>query len=173
METAKAFIIAAVVAVVAGFLIFGVHRTDATPVTTTVNQVAIPDPTAYAIDTTGSLTAKQLAALNATLKTLDNGTHQFAVLMVNSTQPLDIATYGIQVAEKWKVGDKSTDDGVIIIVAVKDRKIRIEVGKGLEGSITDEDASNIIRDAIAPKLHTGDWYGGINDGLTALQARVK
>lgn len=137
------------------------------------DSVAIPEPTNYAIDTANVLSADQLASLNQMLKGMDTEKHQFAVLVVKTTQPLSSEQYGIKVAEKWKVGKKGLDNGAIIIVATEDRKIRLEVGYGLEGDVNDATAGDIIRNDIAPKLKTGDWSGGIVAGLNALSTKVK
>src|SRR5690606_17275962 len=93
---------------------------------------------------------------------------QLAVLMVATTQPEDIAEYGIRVADAWKIGRAASDDGVILIVAKDDRRVRIEVGQGLEGAIPDAAAARIIREYIAPRFRQGDWYGGIHDATGAL-----
>lgn len=139
-----------------------------TTITTT-----FPEPTNYAVDAAGVLTPEQLTALNVTLARMATPKHQFGVAIVKSTQPLDITAYGIKLAEKWKVGGKDTDNGAIIIVATVDRQVRIEVGYGLEGDVPDAAAGQILDDQMVPFLKKGDWYGAINSGLNALDARVK
>lgn len=96
-----------------------------------------------------------------------------AVLVVPSTAPEDIAAYGIRVAEAWKIGRKGTDDGVILIVAVQDHRVRIEVGRGLEGAIPDAAAARVIREYIAPRFRANDYFGGIHDAIGALTSLIR
>lgn len=91
---------------------------------------------------------------------------QMAVLTVESTGGLSIEEYSIRVAEKWKVGDTNLDDGIIIVIATKDRKVRIEVGRG--ASVTDAQAGDVLQSAMIPKLKTGDWSGAVNAGVDAV-----
>lgn len=133
----------------------------------------LPEPTNYAVDTAGALTPVELDALNAQLKTMDNEKHQFAVLVVKTTGGMSIEEYGIKLAEKWKVGKAGLDNGAIIIVATEDRKIRIEVGSGLEGDVNDAKAGDIIRNDLAPKFKEGKWAEGITAGLNSLNNFVK
>lgn len=132
-----------------------------------------PEPTNYAVDQSGVLSADQLASLNAKLKGMDTEKHQFGVAIVKTTQPLDIEAYGIKLAEKWKVGKKGLDNGAIIIVATEDRKVRIEVGYGLEGNINDAAAGRILDNQMVPFLKQGKWYEAIVAGLDELNNKVK
>lgn len=136
-------------------------------------EVSLPDPTNYAVDSAGVLTTDQLSQLNTKLAALDGQNGQLAVAIVKTTAPLTIEQYGIQLADKWKVGHAGKDDGVILIVATQDRKIRIEVGTGAEAKITDADAGRIIRDVISPKLHAGDWLGGIEGGIDSINTNLQ
>ena len=97
---------------------------------------------------------------------------QIAVLIVPTTQPEDIAQYSIRVVEQWKIGREKTDDGVLVLVAKDDRKLRIEVGYGLEGAIPDLYAKRIISEVIGPKFKQGDFYGGLDAGVDKLIALV-
>jgi uncharacterized protein len=90
---------------------------------------------------------------------------QVAVLIVPTTQPEEIEQYSIRVAEAWKIGRKKVDDGAILLVAKNDRKLRIEVGYGLEGALTDVTTRRIIDEIITPKFRSGDFAGGISDGV--------
>ncbi|NCT67152.1 MAG: YgcG family protein [Rhodanobacteraceae bacterium] len=129
----------------------------------------IPPLTAHVTDLTGTLDAQQKQALEGELTALEKSKGaQIGVLVVPTTQPEDIAQYGIRVADAWKLGRKGTDDGVILIVAKDDRRVRIEVGRGLEGAIPDAAAARVIREYIAPRFRAGDWYGGIHDATGAL-----
>lgn len=138
-----------------------------------VQEAFYPEPTNYAVDKTGTLSAEQLFSLNAKLKAMDSEKHQFGVVIVKTTQPLDIESYGIKLAEKWKVGYKGLDNGAIIIIAKEDRKVRIEVGYGLEGDIPDSVAGRILDNQIVPLLKEGKWYEAIVAGLDELNNKIK
>ncbi|MFA9439755.1 YgcG family protein [Uliginosibacterium sp. sgz301328] len=134
---------------------------------------AVPPLSAHITDTTGTLSEPERAELEARLTAIEQQTgSQVAVLMVPTTQPEDIAAYGIRVADAWKVGRKNVDDGVILILAKNDRRLRIEVGRGLEGAIPDAIARRIIAEAIAPKLQRGDFHAGIAAGIERIAAQI-
>lgn len=130
---------------------------------------AVPKLARHVTDLTGTLTAAQVDQLDAKLVTLEQakGT-QLVVLMVGSTGGQPIEAYSLAVAEANKVGRKGTDDGVLLLVAKDDRQVRIEVGYGLEGAIPDAANARIIREYIAPKFRSGDYFGGIDDAVGAL-----
>jgi uncharacterized protein len=129
-------------------------------------QVAVPRFESLVTDLTGTLTAQQQAALDEKLTALEKRKGaQIAVLIVTSTEPEDIAQFGIRVAETWKVGRSKPDDGAILVVAKNDRALRIEVGDGLEGALTDATSARIINDTIVPLFRQGDFYGGITAGV--------
>jgi uncharacterized protein len=94
---------------------------------------------------------------------------QVALLMVRTTQPESIEQYSIRVVEAWKLGREKPDDGVLLLVAKEDRKLRIEVGYGLEGALTDATASRIINETIKPLFRQNDYFGGIGAGLQQIQ----
>jgi uncharacterized protein len=98
---------------------------------------------------------------------------QIIVLLVPTTQPEDIAQFGIRVAEAWKIGRKNVDDGVILIIAKDDRKLRLEVGYGLEGAIPDAIAKRVIAETITPFFKKGDYAGGIDAGVTQLMQLIE
>ncbi len=136
-------------------------------------QVAVPELTRRVTDLTGTLAADQAAALESRLAAFEaQKGSQIAVLIVPTTQPEDIAQFGIRVADAWKIGRKKVDDGVILIVAKNDRTLRIEVGYGLEGAIPDAIAKRVIAETITPHFRTGDFYGGINAGVTQLMGLI-
>jgi uncharacterized protein len=85
--------------------------------------------------------------------------------MVPTTQPETVDQYAVRVEEKWKLGRKGVDDGVVLVVAKDDRKLRIEVGYGLEGVLPDAIAKRIIEEEIVPRFKQGDFYGGISAGV--------
>jgi len=131
-----------------------------------VADVAVPSLTARVTDLTGTLTSAQQAALEEKLQAfeVEKGS-QVAVLMVPTTEPEDIEQYSIRVAEKWKLGRKGADDGALLIIAKDDRRVRIEVGYGLEGVLTDAMGKRIISDDIVPRFKQGDFYGGVTAGV--------
>ncbi len=126
----------------------------------------IPALHARVTDLTQTLSAPELAQLEAKLADWESKTgNQFAVLIVPSTQPEPIEAYSIRVAEAWKIGRKGQDNGVLLVVAKNDRKVRLEVGYGLEGSLTDLTARRIIAEDIAPRFREGNFAAGINAGV--------
>jgi uncharacterized protein len=90
---------------------------------------------------------------------------QIAVLIVPTTQPEEIEQYGIRVADAWKIGRKGIEDGAILLVAKDDRRVRIEVGNGLEGAMPDAIANRIIAETITPQFKLGDFDGGVEKGV--------
>ncbi|MHC2625116.1 uncharacterized protein ACVIW2_007148 [Bradyrhizobium huanghuaihaiense] len=128
--------------------------------------VAVPQLTGRVVDQTGTLSSGDIAALSQKLRDFETRKgSQVAVLIVPTTQPETIEQYSIRVAEAWKLGRKKIDDGAILIVAKNDRHLRIEVGYGLEGALTDVTSRRIIDEIITPKFRTGDFGGGISDGV--------
>jgi len=127
---------------------------------------AIPPLTSPVVDTTGTLTADQVAALDAKLRAFAQAKgSQVAVLIVRTTKPEEIEQYGIRVVEQWKLGRQKVDDGVLLIVALDDRRVRIEVGYGLEGALPDATANRIIEEDLKPQFRRGDYYGGIETAV--------
>ncbi len=125
-------------------------------------------------DLTGTLKPAEQAQLESQLASLElRKGSQLVVVIVPSTQPEPISDYAIRLAESWKIGrakeqGKKVDDGVILLVAKNDRKVRIEVGYGLEGAIPDALAKRIIVEAIAPRFREGDYFGGIQAAVIDL-----
>ncbi len=129
-------------------------------------QIAVPPLSARVTDLTGTLTNAQTAALEEKLRAFEERKgSQIAVLVLPTTEPEDIAQFGIRLGEAWKLGRKGVDDGAILIVAKDDRRMRIEVGYGLEGALPDAIAKRIIAETITPRFKEGDFYGGIGAGL--------
>jgi uncharacterized protein len=129
-------------------------------------QVAVPPLVGRVVDQTGTLSSDDIASLNQKLRDFEaRKGSQIAVLVVPTTAPEEIEQYSIQVAEAWKIGRKKIDDGAILLVAKNDRKLRIEVGYGLEGALTDLTSKRIIDEIITPKFRSGDFAGGISDGV--------
>ncbi|ABE40934.1 protein of unknown function DUF477 [Rhodopseudomonas palustris BisB5] len=129
-------------------------------------QLAVPQLTGRVVDQTRTLSADAIARLDQKLKAFEaKKGSQIAVLIVPTTQPEAIEQFSIRVAEAWKIGRKKVDDGAILLVAKGDRKLRIEVGYGLEGALPDVTAKRIIDEIITPKFKTGDFEGGIEAGI--------
>jgi uncharacterized protein len=126
----------------------------------------IPPLEARVTDLTGTLTAEQQAQLEQKLAAFEQrkGT-QLALLVVATTQPEAIEQYSIRVVEAWKLGRAKPDDGVLLLVALQDRTMRIEVGYGLEGALTDAVSRRIIENTITPLFRQGDIHGGVSAGL--------
>jgi uncharacterized protein len=138
------------------------------------SEVAVPPLKARVTDLTGTLDSTQLAALDAELRAFEQKKgSQIAVLMLPSTQPETIEQYSIRVAERWKIGRARVDDGVILIIAKDDHRLRIEVGYGLEGVVPDLVAKRIIREVIAPHFLANDFFGGIRDGTRTLMKLIE
>ena len=129
----------------------------------------IPELNSRVTDVTQRLNAAQVSSIEASLANLETakGT-QLAVLIINTTSPEVIEDYSLRVVEKWKLGRKNVDDGVLLLVALEDRKMRIEVGYGLEGVIPDIAAGRIIKEYIAPEFRRGNIAGGIEAGTAQI-----
>jgi uncharacterized protein len=131
--------------------------------------VSLPALNARVTDFTATLDATQRGRLEAQLAAIDRvGKAQVAVLLLPTTEPETIEQFGIRLAEAWKVGRKGADDGLIIIVAKNDRRMRIEVGYGLEGRIPDAIASRIVNERMAPAFKQGDFFGGLTAAIAAV-----
>ena len=121
------------------------------------------------VDQTGTLSGGDVAALTQTLKELETRKgSQIAVLIVPTTDQESIEQFSIRVAEAWKIGRKKIDDGALLVVAKNDRRLRIEVGYGLEGALTDATTKRIIDEDITPKFKSGDFAGGISAGVNRM-----
>ncbi|MDD1522517.1 YgcG family protein [Bradyrhizobium sp. WBAH42] len=128
--------------------------------------VAVPQLTGRVVDQTGTLSSSDIATLTQKLRDFENRKgSQIAVLIVPTTQPETIEQFSIRVAEAWKIGRKKVDDGAILVVAKNDRHLRIEVGYGLEGVLTDVTSRRIIDEDITPKFRSGDFAAGISAGV--------
>ena len=131
--------------------------------------VAVPQLTGRVVDQTGTLSGDDVASLTQTLKSLEaRKGSQIAVLIVPTTQPESIEQFSIRVAEAWKIGRKKIDDGALLVIAKNDRHLRIEVGYGLEGALTDVTTKRIIDEDITPKFKSGDFAGGVRAGVARM-----
>jgi uncharacterized protein len=128
--------------------------------------VAVPPLSGRVVDQTGTLSSADIGALTQKLRDFEaRKGSQIAVLIVPTTAPETIEQYSIRVAEAWKIGRRKIDDGALLVVAKDDRKLRIEVGYGLEGALNDVTAKRIIDEIITPKFRSGDFPGGISAGV--------
>ena len=129
-------------------------------------QLPVPALSGHVIDQTGTLTAEQQANVEQKLTAFEaKRGSQVAVLIVESTAPEAIEQFALRVVEKWKLGRKKIDDGAILVVAKKDRAVRIEVGYGLEGALNDATSKRIISEIILPHFTDQDFSGGISAGV--------
>ena len=128
--------------------------------------VAVPPLSGRVVDQTGTLAAGDIASLTQTLKDLETRKgSQIAVLIVPTTDGEAIEPFSLRVAEAWKIGRKKIDDGALLVIAKNDRRLRIEVGYGLEGALTDVTTKRIIDEDITPKFKAGDFAGGVSAGV--------
>lgn len=137
------------------------------------NFVAVPPLTAHVMDQAGMLKPEQQEALDNVLREYEARTgSQIAVLLIPSTAPEAIEQYSIRVADAWKLGRKGVDDGVILLVAKDNPKalgrLRIEAGRGVQGTLTDAQSKRILQDVIAPHFQQNDFYGGLAAGVSAI-----
>jgi len=133
------------------------------------SQAAIPPMSSPVVDTTGTLDAAQIQALEAQALALQQRKgSQLQILMVPTTAPETIEQYTQRVFEQWSIGRKGVDDGVLLVVAKDDRRVRIEPGYGLEGAIPDAIANRVIQEYLAPRFRSNDYAGGLTDASAAL-----
>jgi uncharacterized protein len=129
----------------------------------------VPELTGHVVDTTATLTPDALAGLEAKLAAFEQRKgSQIAVLLVRTTAPEAIEEFSLRVAEQWRIGRGGVDDGVVLVVARDDRRMRFETGYGLEGAVPDALARRIIAETIAPRFYEEDFAGGLEAGLDAL-----
>ena len=134
----------------------------------------VPPLAARVTDLTGTLAPAERNALEAKLARFEaKKGAQLAVLIVPTTEPEAIEQYSIRVVEAWRLGREASDDGVLLLVAKNDRKLRIEVGRGLEGALTDLASNRIIDETIVPLFRAGDFAGGIDAGVDRMLAVVE
>jgi uncharacterized protein len=134
---------------------------------------AIPEPAGFVNDAAGVMDEVARARLEAFLDQLRRRTGvQFAVLTVRSTAPLSPSEYKVRVFERWGIGDRQRDDGLLMLVALEEREVRFETGYGLEGTLPDGFQSRVVREVIRDRFRAGDFAGGITQGVLALAARI-
>jgi uncharacterized protein len=134
----------------------------------------VPALEARVTDLTGTLAPDERSALEAKLARFEEKKGaQVAVLIVPTTEPEAIEPYAIRVVEAWRLGREASDDGVLLLVAKNDRKLRIEVGRGLEGALTDLASNRIIDETIVPLFRAGDFAGGVDAGVDRILAVIE
>jgi uncharacterized protein len=133
-----------------------------------------PNPPRLVTDAAGILSEAEKSALEQKLVAVDDSSsNQIAVVIIKSLQDRPIEEYATKLFRTWGIGSKKTNNGVLLLVAVDDRKVKIETGNGLEGAIPDIIAGDIIRNRIAPAFKAGNYYKGIDEATDALaQAAV-
>ncbi|MGP1458530.1 MAG: TPM domain-containing protein [Treponema sp.] len=130
---------------------------------------AVPALTGRVTDEAGVMRAEDKRTLEAYLSSFENEAGiQIAALTVRSLDGDSIESFAHEAAEKWRLGQQGEDNGALLVVALAERKIRIETGYGLEGALTDTKCGLIIRNAIAPSFRSGDYSGGIVNGVKAM-----
>ncbi len=135
--------------------------------------IQFPALTGRVVDTADILTPQQEAELTQKLAVLEQQTtDQLVVVTLPSLNDYDIADYGYQLGRHWGIGQKGTDNGALLIVAPTDRKVRIEVGYGLEGILTDAFSALTIQNYILPPFREGDYYSGINAGVDQISYQL-
>lgn len=136
--------------------------------------VPVPPLTARVMDQTGTLAAVDVAALEQQLQSFEQqrGT-QIVVLVLPTTAPEDIADFTQRLGDAWKIGRREVGDGLLLVVALNDRRLRIAPAKSLEGAVPDLAAQRIIDQVITPAFRRGDVAGGLRAGLSHLQARIE
>lgn len=136
--------------------------------------LTVPPLTGRVVDQTATLKDTQRQALDSKLAALETQTgSQLVILMVATTAPEDIAAFTQRVADQWKLGRRGVGDGVLIVSAQADRRIRIAVAKTLEGAIPDLAADRIINEQITPAFRQGDFAGGLNAAVDAIASLVR
>lgn len=125
------------------------------------------------VDQTNTLTAEQKAALAAKIAEERKATgNQIAILMIPTLDGDALENYSLNVAREWGIGQKERNSGVLLLIVKDDKRIRIEVGYGLEGALPDIRSSRIIRDRIRPAFQQNDYYGGVNAGVDGIIAAI-
>ncbi len=136
-------------------------------------QPAVPQLTHWANDFTNTLSASEINDLDLRLKTYQDSTsNQLVLLMIPTLNDYPIEYYSMDAAEKNKIGTKEHDNGALFLIVKNDRKMRIEVGYGLEGVLPDALCSSIIRNVVAPHFKRGEYYAGLSDGINTMMSAI-
>ncbi|MBZ0178666.1 MAG: TPM domain-containing protein [Melioribacteraceae bacterium] len=139
-----------------------------------ISQPKVPKLTRYCTDQTNTLTSSEIDLIDRSLKTFEDSTsNQIIFLMIPSLDGYPIEMFAYEVASENKIGQKNKNNGVLFLVSLNDRKMRIEVGYGLEGALTDALSSSIIRNEVAPYFRKNEYYNGIVAGLNSIILATK
>ncbi len=139
-----------------------------------VHALDVPPLRGHVNDYAGMLSAEAVQKLESELEAFERtDSTQIVVLTIPSLEGENLEDFSIRIADTWKIGQKGKDNGAILLIAKQERKIRIEVGRGLEGKLTDLVSGRIIRNEIAPRFKSGDFNGGIEGGVSSIMAVVK
>jgi uncharacterized protein len=132
-----------------------------------------PRPTTEVVDSAGALSASARTALESKLEAFESSTgHHVVVYIGQTTGNVPLETWTAETAQTWRVGQKGKDDGAVLFVFMRDHKVRIEVGYGLESTLTDANASQIIANAIVPKMKAGDIDGAVTAGVNGMLSAI-
>src|SRR5215831_15104470 len=157
---------------IAAALLFGAaggHAATADP-----NEIAVPKLSAHVMDLTGTLTADERSSLDAKLVDFERARgSQVAVLLVPSIGTEPIEDFATRVTDQWQLGRKGVDDGVLLVVAKEQRKLRLQTGRGVQGTLTDALSKRIVSDIISPHFRNGDFAGGLDAGVDAIIKAVE
>ncbi len=136
--------------------------------------IPVPKLTAHVVDLTGTLTAAQRDALEAKLAAFEreHGS-QVAVLLVPSLGNEPIEDFATRVTDEWQLGRKGVDDGVLFVIAKQQHAMRIQTGRGVQGTLTDYLSKEIVADIVAPRFRNGDFAGGIDAGVDAILKAIR
>ena len=141
--------------------------------TKNVYAAQFPLPTGFVNDFAGVLTAEQKSSLEQNLQDFEKKTtNEISVVTIKNLQGETIENYAVKLFEQWKIGKKGKDNGILLLIALEDRKLRIEVGYGLEPRLTDGQAGEIIRNIITPEFKKNNYYQGILKGVQAIEDKV-
>jgi uncharacterized protein len=134
----------------------------------------VPAPQGYVTDTADMFSSSTVLRLDQALRSFEKSdSTQIAVLTIPSLEGESLEEYSLKVAEKWGIGQKGKDNGALLLIARDDHKLRIEVGYGLEGRLTDLVAGRIVDNEIAPRFKQGDFDGGVTAGVAAMIEAVR
>lgn len=161
---------APLIATLAGALAFALAGA---PPARAADEVVIPEAHGYVNDTAGVLSEETRAKLESFLDQVQRKTGaEFAVLTVASSAPLDPSDYKVRVFERWKLGKKGKDNGLLMLVSIQEHAVRFETGYGLEGPLPDGLESRIVRERMVPRLRAGDVDGAVTAGVLAAAQRI-
>jgi len=136
--------------------------------------IPVPALNAHVVDLTGTLTAAEREQLDAKLRDFEQRRgSQVAVLLVPTIGTEVIEDFATRVTDSWQLGRKGVDDGVLFVIAKQERKMRIQTGRGVQGTLTDILSKRIVADIVAPRFRTGDFAAGVNDGVDAIMKAIE